>query len=141
MTRVLPCASSPSCPNHVPDNIRVFYIEAAECLSRRAYNAAAPLFRKVLEITVKRMDPECPAGTNLKNRIDRLPAETGVTPSMKSWAHEIRLIGNEAVHEDEPVQEKDAKDIQAFTELFLTYAFTLPGMLEERRKATEGGGA
>lgn len=87
------------------------------------------------------MDPECPAGTNLKNRIDRLPAETGVTPSMKSWAHEIRLIGNEAVHEDEPVQEKDAKDIQAFTELFLTYAFTLPGMLEERRKATEGGGA
>lgn len=133
-----PKSKDVTCPNFTPDKIKTFYIEASECLSRGSYNAAAPLFRKVLEITVKRMDPTAPSGSNLKNRIDRLPAETGVTPSMKEWAHEIRLIGNEAVHEDDPIEEKDAKDIQAFTELFLTYAFTLPGMLEERRKAWEG---
>jgi hypothetical protein len=51
---------------------------------------------------------------------------------MKEWAHHIRRLGNDAAHEEEPFEEDEARGLQSFTELLLTYAFTLPGMLVER---------
>ena len=46
---------------------------------------------------------------------------------MKDWAHQIRLDGNDATHEEDKVFTKeDAEQIREFTELFLIYAFTLP---------------
>ena len=50
---------------------------------------------------------------------------------MKKWAHEIRLGGNEALHEPEDFTREEAERLQTFTELFLTYAFSLPAMLRE----------
>jgi hypothetical protein len=52
---------------------------------------------------------------------------------MKEWAHEIRLLGNDAAHEEDPFTPPEAESLQAFTQLFLTYAFTLPGMLAARK--------
>ncbi|WP_343895983.1 DUF4145 domain-containing protein, partial [Craurococcus roseus] len=71
----------------------------------------------------------------LYKRIESLPQEIGITPAMKEWAHEIRELGNDAAHEDEPFTEAEAKALHSFTEMFLTYAFTLPGLLEERKAA------
>jgi hypothetical protein len=59
-----------------------------------------------------------------------------ITKDLAEWAHEIREVGNDAVHKSTPFSEKDAKDIAKFTEIFLMYVFTLPGMLAERRKKT-----
>lgn len=69
----------------------------------------------------------------LEKRIDSLPAAMGVTPAMKEWAHQIRHLGNDAAHEDDPFSKEEADSLQAFTELFLTYVFTLPGMLAARK--------
>lgn len=91
------------------------------------------MFRKSLDVTLKHVHPEG-KGT-LQKRIDALPQELGITPAMKQWAHEIRDLGNDAAHEEEPFTEGEAKALHAFTEMFLTYVFTLPGMLEERKKA------
>jgi hypothetical protein len=118
-------------PDHVPAAIAEQFVEAHRCLTLRMFNAGAPLFRKVLESAVKHLAPN--GIGNLYQRIKNLPAEIGVTPAMRDWAHEVRLIGNEAVHEDGPVSEADAKDIAYFTELFLTYAYSLPGRLADRR--------
>ena len=47
---------------------------------------------------------------------------------MKAWADIIRWDGNEATHEeDEVFEEQDATRMRDFTEVFLLYAFTLPG--------------
>ena len=56
---------------------------------------------------------------------------------MKDWAHAVRLDGNDAVHEEQPFGEDDAKQLASFTEIFLLYAFTLPGMLEVRKNKAE----
>jgi len=66
-----------------------------------------------------------------------LPDNLGVTSAMKQWAHAIRKIGNDAAHEDEPFSAADAEALHSFTELFLTYTFTLPAMLDERRRQAE----
>ena len=93
------------------------------------------MFRKSLDIGLKRINP---AGKgSLEKRIDNLPESTGITAAMKEWAHQIRHLGNDAAHEDDPFSPEEANALQSFTELFLTYAFTLPGMLAARRAALE----
>nr|WP_275348127.1 DUF4145 domain-containing protein [Xenorhabdus bovienii] len=61
-----------------------------------------------------------------------------LTSDMAEWAHIIRLDGNESVHTDEEFTEQKAKSILDFAEMFLMYAFTLPGMVKARRAQEEG---
>jgi Domain of unknown function (DUF4145) len=129
---VWPKAEVPSAPKHLPDNIQNFYYQGLDSLRRRSFDAAGTMFRKVLDAALRRIQPGG-KGT-LQRRIDALPQELGITPAMKEWAHQIRDLGNDAAHEDEPFSEAAAKALHAFTEMFLTYAFTLPGMLEERKR-------
>jgi hypothetical protein len=117
-------------PEHTPENVGRFYLQGMDNMARN-FDAAGTMFRKSLDAALKKLDPEG-KGT-LQNRIDSLPEATGVTPAMKEWAHQIRHLGNDAAHEDDPFTEEEAKNLQAFTELFLTYAFTLPGMLKARK--------
>lgn len=100
-------------------------------LARKNFDAAGTMFRKSLDTALKRLDPSG-KGT-LQQRIENLPAALGITPAMKEWAHQIRELGNDAAHEEDPFTEDDAKALQAFSELFLTYTFTLPGMLAARK--------
>lgn len=118
-------------PPHTPDNVKSFYLQGIDSLARRNFDAAGTMFRKALDAGLKKVHPEG-RGT-LERRIDTLPDNIGITPAMKEWAHNIRDLGNDAAHEDEPFQENEAKDLQSFSELFLTYAFTLPGMIEARK--------
>lgn len=130
---VVPKPQAVGAPQYTPDNVTRFYLQGMENVARN-FDAAGTMFRKSLDTALKRLDPNG-KGT-LEKRIDNLPAETGVTPAMKTWAHEIRHLGNDAAHEEDPFTEAEARSLQAFTELFLTYVFTLPGMLEARKPAT-----
>lgn len=49
-------------------------------------------------------------------------------PDLADWAHQIRLDGRNAVHEEER--------LSTFTNLILLYLFSLPGMIEQAQKAT-----
>ena len=122
-------------PDHTPQNVERFYLQGMDNLKRN-FDAAGTMFRKSLDSALKHLDPNG-KGT-LEKRIDSLPDASGVTSAMKTWAHEIRHLGNDAAHEDDPFIETEAKSLQAFTELFLTYAFTLPGMLAERKRKAQG---
>lgn len=55
-----------------------------------------------------------------------LAKEGLITKDMQEWAHKIRLEGNEAIHELEEPTKEQAVELQLFTELMLTYLFTLP---------------
>jgi hypothetical protein len=138
--RTYPEARAPKAPDHVPENIAAFYVQAVDNLKRSQWDAAGGMFRKVLETTTKRLAPEHKK-KRLVERIDILAEAGQITDDLKTWAHEIRIIGNDAAHEEEPFEEKHASDLAKFSKLFLMYVFTLPGMLKERRGATaeEGG--
>ncbi len=119
-------------PTHIPDNVKSYYLQGVDCSSRKSFDAAGAVFRKTLEAALRAL-PSSGSGT-LAKRIGSLPEEVGVTISMKKWAEEIRLLGNDAVHEEAPFTEKEAAQLQLFTKLFLVYAFTLPGMLSDHKQ-------
>jgi recombinational DNA repair protein (RecF pathway) len=61
---------------------------------------------------------------------NKLCTEGLITKEMRTWAHKIRLEGNEAVHEiDEPTKEQ-ATELKLFTEMVLTYLYTLPAKVK-----------
>jgi hypothetical protein len=137
VTGMWPEAQYTRAPLHTPDNIARFYVQGVESLARGHCDAAGMTFRKALDISVSALNPTANKRDNLKKRINTIPVESGVTPAMKEWAHIIRDDGNDAAHEEEPYTKDEATGLEAFTKLFLTYAFTLPGMVRERRGETD----
>ncbi len=115
------------CPPGAPENISSFFLQAAEALGCGCYDAAATMFGKCLDAALMRISPN--ARGSLRQRIDALGPETGVTPNLKQLAHAIRELRNEAVHEEMPIGEGEARRIAQFTHLFLTMAFALPLIL------------
>lgn len=127
---VQPHPAMPNIPEHVPENIGKFYWQAARNAQQRHYDAAGMMCRKVLESTTRDLGENT---GNLYQRIEALAASHVITDAMRDWAHAIRIDGNEAAHEDEPMDEATALDMLNFTELMLMYAYTLPGMLTMRQ--------
>lgn len=119
-------------PAGVPDNISSFYAQACGSLSEHRWDAAGAMFRKALDVATKSLAPEA-SSRNLYQRIESLIQAGLLTPAMGDWAHEIRMEGNDAVHDDEPETEADARATHKFTEAFLTYTFSLPKMVTENR--------
>ena len=90
------------------------------------------MFRKSLDVSTKIVSPSDKDLTLFK-RINKLVEAGLLTTAMGDWSHEIRLDGNDAVHDEEPETEADAKACRRFTEAFLTYAFSLPALVQESR--------
>ena len=136
-----PKPASTKAPDDVPEAIAKDYKEAADSLRRQKFTSAGMMFRKVLQRATTALattaEPKITVqGLKLHARIDRLAHHQLITPAMCEWAHLIRLDGNEANHEEDVVfEQSDAEQIQAFTELFLIYAFTLPERVRLARDA------
>lgn len=124
-----PVAARPSAPASVPENVKNFFLQGLDNLDRRNTDAAGMMFRKALEARIRTMHAD--GKGSLYDRIKGLPAELGVTPAMKRWAHSIRHLGNDATHEEDLFSQDDAKNIHKFTEVFLTQAFSLPARIPE----------
>ncbi|PIW55628.1 MAG: hypothetical protein COW16_05100 [Sphingomonadales bacterium CG12_big_fil_rev_8_21_14_0_65_65_10] len=69
----------------------------------------------------------------LFKRINFMVEENLLTKAMGDWSHEIRLDGNDAVHDEEPETESDAIAMHKFAEAFLRYSFSLPSMVARNR--------
>jgi hypothetical protein len=121
------------CPDHVPSNVETFYNQGLENLATGRWDAAGAMFRKSLDVATKALAPEH-RGETLFKRINKMVDAGQLTAPMGDWSHEIRLDGNDAVHDDEPETEADARASQKFAEAFLTYSYTLPKMVELNRK-------
>jgi hypothetical protein len=119
-------------PADVADNVKDAYLSGMHNLDKKFVNAAVAMFRRAVEISVRVLDPTAPARTALADRLRRLPPDL-ITPAMIEWAHLVRLGGNDALHDPEDFSEAEAAELKAFTELFLTYAFTLPAMLSKAK--------
>lgn len=87
--------------------------------------------RSVLEEAVKGLGGE---GKNLVARIESLREKAVVNGVLAEWAHQVRIEGNEAVHELEGTPD-EAAELVEFTKLFLQYTFEFPARVKEARKA------
>ena len=91
------------------------------------------MFRKALNTGLKAKFPKMNRPWSLKKRIEAAAADYKLTPELAEWAHQIRDLGNDAAHEEDPFSEREAREIAAFTDLLLQYVFTLPGTLQAAR--------
>lgn len=94
--------------------------------------------RRALEISTKEMAPEHAALT-LYQRIEKLAGAGKLTPSLKEWAHDLRIVGNDALHEIDGLTETEAKQAHELARFVLTYLYTLPAQVAEARQARENG--
>ena len=67
----------------------------------------------------------------LYRRINALADASLITRDLADWAHAIRSIRNDALHEADSISRDELVAIRGFSETLLTYLFTLPGMLRD----------
>ena len=130
--KLYPESRDTTAPEHTPGNAADYYRQGMENLARN-WDAAGMMFRKALDAALKFKFPD-DSKKSLNNRIKCAAGRHELTPELAEWAHQIRLDGNEAAHEEAPFSEEDAKRLQVFTDLVFRYLFTLPGMMNEARQ-------
>lgn len=85
-------------------------------------------YRKTLEVALKELDVD-DMDKNLNWRINSLVSSGILVKPMGDFAHRIRLLGNNATHDEITLAELE--QLRLFTQLFLQYAFTLPSMIPD----------
>lgn len=101
--------------------------------------------RSCLEVSVKQLlgpdyEPTSKKEDNLLARINAVEAMHLISPTIKDWAHRVRIEGNDAIHEIKATRE-EADELLAFTDLFLHVCFELPAKIKEwqaKRDADRG---
>jgi hypothetical protein len=126
-------------PNHCPENVGRAFLQAEDGLKRRSFDAAVAMDRRALELMTKEKAPDA-ADKPLINRIEMLGARHQITPDLKDWAHNLRTMGNEAVHGVDGLTEDEASSTHELTKFILTYVYTLPEQVrlaKEKRDAAK----
>jgi hypothetical protein len=129
--RQWPVPREGTAPEDTPPTVARYFEQGTSSLEAGHFDAAGLMFRKTLETATKILDGSL-SGENLVKRIWSLASNGKLTADMATWAHEVRLGGNEAAHDDEPYTRDDAESLRNFIENFLRYAFTLPSAVRRR---------
>jgi len=132
---------SDPCPDHVPGTVPAFFDEARDSLEAGRWNAAGAMYRKAIDVATKDLIrknwPENEVEKGIKEvlvaRIERLHARGLLTEALKDWAHQVRIGGKDAAHDEDPFTKEQAQSLHQFTRLFLTYTYTMPEEVRLRR--------
>lgn len=131
-----PSNSLRRCPEHVPLNLKSIFDEAAICYSQSCYIACSSMLRLCLDVTTKELLAQYNTEVNENKRIDTLANrvtflfEKQVIPNdLKALIDNIRLDGNDAVHEGSTERE-EAEDLLDFSELLLERIYTMKKQIE-----------
>jgi len=134
--RCFPKARPLCAPEHVPAEIARAFIEAETNIRQKNFNAAAAMDRRALELVTHEQSPEKGKAT-LYQRIDHLVKTGELTPALGDWAHQLRSLGNGAVHDPEGIGQSEAVQAHDLTRLILIYLYTLPRQIELSRANQE----
>jgi len=133
--KVLPWYRSTSGhPKHWPDDVGNYWVEARRSIEGGNWTAAALMARSAVQLVARSHKA---TGKNLKEEIDDLAAKGLILPSMKDFAHEVRVLANEGTHPQpgtKGTSEKDAKDVVEFLSFLMTVMYNLPEQIKEYRK-------
>lgn len=112
----------------LPDSVKAAYDQAARCLNASLFEPCVLMSRKCLEAVCRALNAK---GRNLHACLASLHEEEHIDSRLLHWAHQVRVIGNEAAHVvDVPVTKEDARDAFEFTEAILIYVFSLTKRFE-----------
>lgn len=131
--RIIPERSHIGAPEHCPENVARAYLQATSAIGRKEWDSAGAMARRALELTTKNLAPEH-ASKNLATRINALAEAGKLTPDLKEWAHNLRFLGNDAVHEEDGIPEEEALQGHELTRFILTYVYTLPTQVAAARQ-------
>lgn len=122
----------PDIAREIPDKVKKIFLEALLCFEIKAWNATATMCRRTVQEAV--LD-KSGIGKDLYNQIEDLAAKNFITPDLKDWAHDVRLIGKDGAHADVPTDatEEDAKYAIDFTDEFLNYIYVLKARVTARK--------
>lgn len=133
---VFPSPPNTEAPEYTPDNVANYFRQAKDSQNNGNWDAAGAMFGKALEIALKEKFPDIKGKLNV--RIQKAADDHKLTAELAGWAHHVRILRNEAVHDEEPLKQEDVEDVEAFAHVILQYLFTLPGELEEARDRRKG---
>ncbi len=124
---------------NVPERVLRPLTEAEKAFRAGLFSAAGACYRKAMERSVKEIDPS--AKGMLNARIRSVEKAKKLPESMIELLDQVRLFGNEAMHEDDldPTKE-DCEAARDFAHLFLTYAFSLPAMIDVAKQKVDKTG-
>lgn len=111
----------------VPESLSILYEEARQSAAAGAYTASVLVCRKMLmNIAVTE---EAEEGKTFLSYVEYLADKGYVPPKGKVWVDYIRERGNEATHEIELMEEKDAVALVTFVEMLLKFIYEFPNMI------------
>ncbi|NVN44399.1 DUF4145 domain-containing protein [Asaia siamensis] len=131
----------PNAPMYLPPNIEKAFLEAEECRLSRTVTAANMMFRRSLELATKDKGRDLDQTGNLAQRIRILSDAGRLTPEIRDWATHIRLIGNEAAHDEETPTVESVEALANLTRMTLVYLYEMPERVRLLRETSESEGA
>ena len=135
-------------PDHLPEDVKLAFEEAARSLAIGCWNAAGCMFRTSIDLATKDLLPgEDVDGLNRHTRRYLAPRlgwlfDSGYLPeNLRELSSCVREDGNDAAH-DATLTKEDAQDLLDFTMALLERIYTEPRKLEialERRQQRREG--
>ncbi len=122
----------------LPEEVKVAFREAMKSLNEEIWNGCVIMCRRALEEAMKNLGAE---GRDLFTQIDDLESKRKITPELKEWAHEARLVGKLGAHGTQQkkwAEQDDAEEVLEFCRWFFRYVYVLPQQLAARRAKLEG---
>jgi len=128
-------------PDHLPEKVAQAFRQAEKAIKQvdgkdlklQLGDAAAAMDRRTLEMVTKEQAPE-KADATLYERINHLAEAGKLTPALKEWAHSLRVVGNEALHDEDGISDTEAIQAHELTRFILIYLYTLPTQVELAQK-------
>jgi hypothetical protein len=130
-----PEVPGPTIPENLPTDVERIYLPAEHNYPTAGQEEpAGAMYRKALDVGLKKIDPDTKGV--LAARITKLANDGKLTSDIREWAGQIRVLGNEAAHEEEPPTRQELSDLRSFTEMVMRYLFSLPAMVHARKPPT-----
>ena len=134
-----PTVPGPLIPENLPPDVERIYLAAERNYPTEGNEEpAGAMYRKALDVGLKKIDPDTKGV--LAVRIKKLTEDGKLTSDIQEWSGHIRVLGNEAAHDEEPPSRDELKDLRSFTEMVMRYLFTLPAMVAARKPPEKQGG-
>jgi hypothetical protein len=132
ITEFWPEVAGPLMPEDLPADVERIYLAAERNFPTPGNEEpAGAMYRKALDVGLKKIDPETKGV--LATRIMKLATAGKLTPDIAEWSGHIRVLGNEASHDEEPPTREELTDLRNFTEMVMRYLFSLPAMVNARK--------
>ncbi len=120
----------------LPDFIKADLQEAKLCFSQSAFNATAMLCRRAIALIC--MDKKANPKSDLFTQIGWMRDNHIITGDMSTWAHTVRLVGNDVAHpeglDNTRVEEEDAQAILELAEQMANTLYVTPAIAEAQKQ-------